>query len=219
MNAPLRYAKPDVVAAAMRVLAENGLPGLSMRRIAEELEVQVSALYWHFPNKQALLAAVSAQIVDTPERAPESDAAAGLAAIATALRDRLLAHRDGAEIVSSSLALGLLDLPSRTALIQAAGDLGLDDASAPIAADTLVHFVIGFTFHEQQRLYAAVVGAADASVDLAPAGVNEQTDAFGAGLTMVVAGVQASAGVQTSAAVHASAALQVKTTASSRPLE
>lgn len=193
MNAPhaseagIRNGKPDVVSAAMRVLAEQGLPGLSMRRIAEILDVQVSALYWHFPNKQTLLAAVSERVVALEE----TDAATDLAAIVTTLRERLLAHRDGAELVSSSLALGLLELPSRTQLVETARSAGLDDASAGIAADTLVHFVIGYTFHEQQRVHAAVVGAADASVDLAPALVADRSDGFDAGLEMVVAGVRA----------------------------
>jgi len=185
--ASARNDKPAVVAAAMRVLAEGGLPGLSMRRIADELDVQVSALYWHFPNKQALLAAVSAQI------AAAGAASDRLDVIASALRDNLLAHRDGAEIVSSSLALGLLELPARVDLVRAAREVGLDAAAADIAADTVVHYVIGYTFHEQQRLHAAVVGAADASVDLVPAGAQEPGDDFAAGLAMVVAGVQASA--------------------------
>lgn len=189
--ASARNDKSAVVAAAMRVLSENGLPGLAMRRIADELDVQVSALYWHFPNKQALLAAVSAQVVGSGE----ADAAADLAAIATALRDRLLAHRDGAEIVSSSLALGLLELPSRVHLVDAARELGLDDSAAGVAADTLVHYVIGYTFHEQQRMHAAVVGAADAAVDLTPAHALNRGDAFQAGLAMVVAGVHAAASV------------------------
>ncbi|MGM7667603.1 TetR/AcrR family transcriptional regulator [Microbacterium sp. A93] len=190
-DAGIRNGKHDVVSAAMRVLAEQGLPGLSMRRIAEEIQVQVSALYWHFPNKQALLAAVSEQIVSAQAGVDDADASADLAEIATALHERLLAHRDGAEIVSSSLALGLLELPSRTHLVSAARGLGIDEASAEVAADTLVHFVIGYTFHEQQRMHAAVVGAADASVDLAPAQVDERLDAFDAGLRIVVAGVRA----------------------------
>lgn len=188
--ASARNDKSDVVAAAMRVLAENGLPGLSMRRIADELDVQVSALYWHFPNKQSLLAAVSARIVGSGE----ADAG-GLAALAASLRERLLAHRDGAELVSSSLALGMLDLPMRADLVRAARDLGLDDTAAAVAADTIVHFVIGYTFHEQQRLHAAVVGVADAVVDLMPARVDERGGNFEAGLEMVVAGVQISASV------------------------
>jgi len=195
MNASPASARNDrgaVVAAAMSVLAENGLPGLSMRRIADELEVQVSALYWHFPNKQALLAAVSEQVVALGE--DTSDAAADLAAIATSLRERLLAHRDGAELVSSSLALGLLELPSRTRLESTALAEGLDAASAAIAADTLVHYVIGSTFHEQQRTHASVVGAADASADLTPARVADSADEFAAGLAMVVAGIRSAAG-------------------------
>ncbi len=173
----------------MRVLAESGLPGLSMRRIADELDVQVSALYWHFPNKQALLAAVSAQIVGAAPAATEMDA------IARGLRDRLLAHQDGAEIVSSSLALGRLDLPARTALVTAAREAGLTDAGAEVAANTIVHYVIGYTFHEQQWLHASVVGAADASVDLVPDRAGERRDDFDAGLAMVVAGVRASVAV------------------------
>lgn len=185
--ASARNDKPAVVAAAMRVLAESGLPGLSMRRIADELDVQVSALYWHFPNKQALLAAVSAQIVGSGSVPDEMDAAA------RALRDRLLAHQDGAEIVSSSLALGLLELPARTALVAAASESGLRGAAAEVAADTIVHYVIGYTFHEQQRLHAAVVGAADASVDLAPSQVGDRGGSFDSGLRMILAGIRATA--------------------------
>jgi AcrR family transcriptional regulator len=160
-----------------------------MRRIADELDVQVSALYWHFPNKQALLAAVSAQIVGA------GSPGGGMDAVARALRDRLLAHQDGAEIVSSSLALGLLDLPARADLVGAARALGLDETAAEVAADTVVHYVIGFTFHEQQRVHAAVAGAADASVDLSPSDVDRRGDDFEAGLTMVVAGVRAAASI------------------------
>lgn len=182
-----RRSKTDVVDAAMSVLDENGIAGLSMRRIADVLDVQVSALYWHFPNKQALLAAVSGRIAEGGADAsnlPES---------ATALRERLLAHRDGAEVVSSSLALGLLELPARTQMVEAALAAGLSDAAAEVAADTLVHYVIGFTFHEQQRLHAAVVGAADPSVDLSPAQIAVNGGDFEAGLAMVVSGIRSSA--------------------------
>lgn len=197
MNAVPASARNDrtgVVDAAMRVLAENGLPGLSMRRIADVLDVQVSALYWHFPNKQSLLAAVSARVVALGDGTP--DAAPDLAEIATTLRERLLAHRDGAELVSSSLALGLLELPSETQLERAALAAGLDEASAGIAADTIVHYVIGYTFHEQQRMHAAVIGAADAAADLTPMQINDNGDTFAAGLAMVVAGVRAADGAR-----------------------
>ena len=188
--ASARRGKADVVDAAMAVLDEHGIAGLSMRRIADALDLQVSALYWHFPNKQALLAAVSARIVDGADAVRSDD----LAAVAAALRNRLLAHRDGAEIVSSSLALGLLDLPARAHLVDAARRAGLADAAAGVAADTLVHFVIGFTFHEQQRLHAAVVGAAAPVADLSPASADASpADDFAAGVELIVAGIRTAA--------------------------
>lgn len=197
-----RRSKSDVVDAAMTVLDEAGLPGLSMRRIADVLDVQVSALYWHFPNKQALLAAVSSRIVGL-ETATPTGAVSGiddLTAIAVALRERLLAHRDGAEVVSSSLALGLLDLAPRARLVEAALAAGLTDAAARLAADTLLHYVIGVTFHEQQRLHAAVVGAAHPAVDLSPARVTASdadpslpVDDVAGGIALIVSGIRATA--------------------------
>ena len=59
----LRRTKDDVVDAALSVLDRVGLPDLSMRRLAEDLGVQPSALYWHVASKQELLAAVSARIL------------------------------------------------------------------------------------------------------------------------------------------------------------
>src|SRR5262245_36093000 len=47
--------RETVVRTALRVLDEVGLEGLTLRRIAAELDVQAPALYWHFKNKQELL--------------------------------------------------------------------------------------------------------------------------------------------------------------------
>lgn len=40
-----------VVRAALDLLNEVGLDGLTLRRIATELDVQAPALYWHVKNK------------------------------------------------------------------------------------------------------------------------------------------------------------------------
>ena len=47
--------RETVARAALVVLDEVGLDGLTVRRIAEALGVQNPALYWHFKNKQDLL--------------------------------------------------------------------------------------------------------------------------------------------------------------------
>ena len=49
----------DIVAAGLEILDNYGLEDLSMRRLAQLLDVKASALYWHVANKQTLLAAMA----------------------------------------------------------------------------------------------------------------------------------------------------------------
>ena len=44
-----------VIRAALDLLNEVGVDGLTTRKLAERLGVQQPALYWHFRNKRALL--------------------------------------------------------------------------------------------------------------------------------------------------------------------
>lgn len=152
--ATTRHSAEDIVDAALEILATHGLPGLSMRRIADTLDLQPSALYWHFPNKQSLLAAVSDRIL-----APLDEAAPGdFGQVAEDFRDALLAHRDGAELVYSSFALGLSRMPALSMFEDAAQRAGADPGHAGTAARTGVHYVLGFVFFEQQQEFAAHVG-------------------------------------------------------------
>ena len=51
--------RTKIVAAALALSREGGATAPSMRQVAARLDVDVSALYWHFPNKAALLAAAA----------------------------------------------------------------------------------------------------------------------------------------------------------------
>src|SRR5262249_56259183 len=44
-----------IVETALRILDSEGLEGLSMRRIAEELDTGAASLYWHVGSKDGLL--------------------------------------------------------------------------------------------------------------------------------------------------------------------
>ncbi|MFX4292332.1 TetR/AcrR family transcriptional regulator [Streptomyces bohaiensis] len=182
----VRRTQGDVVAAALRILDDQGLPDLTMRRLAEVLGVQPSALYWHFESKQLLLAAVSSRILAPLAQAePAASLSATASVLGARLRDCLLDHRDGAELVSSSLALGLVDPPLHAALAVEARRL---DAPAPLArtaAEAVTHFVIGYVFHEQQRLQADALGATGAlAAERVPATFRDT-------LAMIVAGIDA----------------------------
>lgn len=167
----VRHTPDSIVAVAMELLDELGIADLSMRRLAAGLDVQPSALYWHFANKQSLLAAVADRIVASADLA----GATSLRDTATRLRAALLAHRDGAEVVLSTAALALGSDEARAALRRHLGD----DDDADAHADALFHFVLGGATLVQQRLHAQRFGV----VHDDPRRIRDESDrAFAAGL-------------------------------------
>jgi AcrR family transcriptional regulator len=159
MNAS-RYAKADVLAAALRLLDELGLPDLTMRKLAATLDVQPSALYWHYANKQSLLAEVSDTIVAFAKPIARTDHwQTNTKLEALSLRDALLAFRDGAEVVSSSLALGL---GATGALARIENSIEIADRKlAHAAAESVLFLILGQVWHEQQRMQANSLGVVD----------------------------------------------------------
>ena len=58
-----------LIAAARAILEEEGLPALSLRAVARRAGVSQAAPYHHFPDKDALLAALGAEGFDALDRA------------------------------------------------------------------------------------------------------------------------------------------------------
>lgn len=188
----MRHSRDDVAAAALRILDEYGLPDLTMRRLAATLEVQPSALYWHFPNKQTLLAELADRIVARARPALEDGARweERTRLEAAGLRDALLAYRDGAEVVSSTLALGL-GSPELAERIEASlRDGGFDAVTSRRAATVLLHFVLGHVANEQQRLQYDSLGVVErgAAPDDVDADV-EEADSFAFGVDLLIRGL------------------------------
>ncbi|MDO4914056.1 TetR/AcrR family transcriptional regulator [Corynebacterium sp.] len=52
-----------IITSALNILHEYGLGDLTIRRLARTLDVAPAALYWHFPNKQALLGGVADELL------------------------------------------------------------------------------------------------------------------------------------------------------------
>lgn len=195
---PRRRSRDDVAGMALRLLDEHGLPDLTMRNLADALGVQPSALYWHFPNKQALLAAVSERILapvsavsvsevsvlevsGSEVRVDAANVRDRVRELGDALRECLLTYRDGAELVSSSLAFGLIESPVHPKLLEATHGTGIPEHLTRIAAETLTHYVVGYAFHEQQRLQADSLGLLPSGAELTPEAAGEAAERLGAG--------------------------------------
>jgi TetR/AcrR family tetracycline transcriptional repressor len=185
----MTHRRTDVVEHALEVLDRHGLADLSMRRLAADLDVRPSALYWHFASKQELLAAVADEVLRRGERPlPEGPWDERVTAFAHQLRDAMLAYRDGAELVATAQAFGLGESDPVGRLVGLIGD----DALARVAASTVLHFVLGHVTDEQMNLQASSVGAIDDDPLVDRRGERlMSTDTFATGLGIVVAGIAA----------------------------
>jgi TetR/AcrR family transcriptional regulator, tetracycline repressor protein len=184
-----RLTREDIVDAAVGLLADGGLHALAMRRIAGELGIQQSALYWHFENKQQLLGAVADRLVGSIGRREEpADWSAGVEALAMQLRGALLRYPDGAELVSTAFAFRL---GGQRILPQFVDELhqGLTPEDAETAASVLLHFVLGYATVEQQHRQAAALGAIEPDVDGAES-IRASQDRFVSGLRLILSGAE-----------------------------
>ncbi|UJP09073.1 TetR/AcrR family transcriptional regulator C-terminal domain-containing protein [Microbacterium sp. KUDC0406] len=145
--------RQQIVTAAVDLLDEAGLDGLTLRRLATGLGIRQPTLYWHVPSKAALLTAVADAILDAEFPAlipagPGEDWHDWLLALAVRLRHALLAHRDGARLISASqLSVRMADI-SEIAIGSLVGH-GIPLREARLIVLTVEHFTIGHVLAEQ----------------------------------------------------------------------
>lgn len=181
---PARHDRDSVARTALALLDEVGLADLSMRRIAARLDVQPSALYWHFASKQELLAELADRITAGIPRSGSD-----VLTTARGIRDALFAYRDGAELALSTYALRLGSSHAQSALETALRDAGAEDPADRAAA--ILHFVLGHATLVQQRMHADSYGAVrdDGEIDVT-AGLDR---VFDLGVSAIAAGLSARA--------------------------
>jgi TetR/AcrR family tetracycline transcriptional repressor len=146
--------KERIVAEAVALLDADGLDGLTLRRLAERLGVRAPTLYWHVPNKAALVTEVAEAILgqefpslDPPDAdEPWQD---WLVSLAERLRRAMLAHPDGARVISASqLSLRMAAISELAMSVLVARGLPLHRARLLVL--TVEHFTLGHVLEEQQ---------------------------------------------------------------------
>ncbi|HAU4387810.1 TPA: tetracycline resistance transcriptional repressor TetR(D), partial [Klebsiella pneumoniae] len=58
-----RLNRESVIDAALELLNETGIDGLTTRKLAQKLGIEQPTLYWHVKNKRALLDALAVEIL------------------------------------------------------------------------------------------------------------------------------------------------------------
>ena len=174
--------RQNIVETALALLEGEGLEGLTMRRLADALQVQAPSLYWHFPSKQALLDdmadALLADVAIT--RPPGQSFRAQLRRLANELRIAFSSHRDGAQLFATSFVQRENGQRLAAAVVTALTSVGFEPAVARRIEAALFQYVLGFVLAEQAAVRHLGTDLTVATGD---------TSDFAFGLDLIVIGI------------------------------
>jgi len=188
--------RDSIVDAALAVLDDVGMDGLTVRAVAARLDVKAPALYWHVRDKKALLDEMGTRVWTEIGRAVpvlggaaaaagSGDAGAADAAstpsvdgwrdaleqYAQATRRGLLAHRDGARAFSGTALTDASMLRGQEAGLAWMETQGFTVEATTDAVALLTSFTVGSCIEEQERAQAPAgtydLERRDAAVDAA----------------------------------------------------
>ncbi|MFD6277621.1 TetR/AcrR family transcriptional regulator C-terminal domain-containing protein [Streptomyces sp. NPDC060209] len=143
-----------VADAALGLLNEVGLDGLTLRAIARELDVKAPALYWHFKDKQALLDEMATVMYrrmlteELPGPTPHTWQQQ-MVAYQSVLRRALLRYRDGARVYTGARFTGTDHADGLEAHLRTMVDAGFELWQAVRAGTTVNAYTMGFVTEEQ----------------------------------------------------------------------
>lgn len=155
-----RVTRDAVLETAMRLVMESGTEGLSMRKLAAELGVAVTSIYWHVGNRDALVDELVDRVLRDMGtiRAAGSTPADRIVSVALASRRMILDRPHLIGLVRERGLDALLMLPARRALVREFAAAGLHGARAALAVQAVQFQVAGFimleralTGHEQEQ--------------------------------------------------------------------
>ncbi|PWI17635.1 TetR family transcriptional regulator [Streptomyces sp. Act143] len=150
-RAPL--GRKRVAETALKLLNELGLDGLTLRAIANELDVKAPALYWHFKDKQALLDEMATEMyrrmIAGTALDPGDTWQERLLKSNRGLRAALLGYRDGAKVFSGSRFTSLVHVEAMEDNLRLFTTAGFTLAQAVRATSTTYAYTLGFVIEEQ----------------------------------------------------------------------
>jgi TetR/AcrR family transcriptional regulator, tetracycline repressor protein len=149
----LALNRQAVIVEALKLVDSEGLDAVTLRALAARLGVQAPTLYWHVRNKAELLDALGDAIMDEALASIDTlgevdDWQDWLAAAVTELRRAMLAHPDGARIVSSARSsLRRADFTERAMAKLVAH--GVPPQRARLTVIVAERYTVGYVLEEQ----------------------------------------------------------------------
>jgi TetR/AcrR family tetracycline transcriptional repressor len=153
----------DAIAdAGLAVLARDGLDGLSMRKVAAELDVRAASLYWHVRDKQQLLDLLAdALLRDLDMDWSGHDWRERMHKAAHCYRRCLTAHRDAIRVVAGRVTAGPNTLRAMESVLSTLREAGFSKGDAAHGLYLImVAYVQGFVSQETAPMNAAEASGA-----------------------------------------------------------
>ena len=194
----MSVSRRDVLEVAGQLVDEDGLDGLTMRRLAARLGVTPMALYNHAADKDDVITGVVDVALDQlPPPDPEAPWEAQLRAVFTSLRDLYLRRPNLLPLILASRTATPSQVRPMVWAMQALEDAGASRDVAAEAWSTLVGFTNG---HAAYQLRGHLAGSPPETRPPMPAGMMavppvDYDHAFGRALGSLLAGIRDHSGI------------------------
>ena len=149
---PLRQGQ--IVATAIKLIDAEGLDGLSMRRLGQELGVGPMSIYGHVRNKDELIDLVLDEIAADVRLDDDTSAPwrSRVASVAREIRAMLRRHRHLAPLAGTRISMGPNSLLIIEHLMSIVREAGFEGTRLTFAFAAIMNFAIGTTIMDVRGL-------------------------------------------------------------------
>ncbi len=142
-------SRAGIVAVALALIDREGLENFSLRNLAKALGVNTTAIYWHLPGRNVVLAEVMATVIAGVAPPAQADWRAWLRLLIHNVRDALRRHPNTAPLLGAQLVSNIaasLDLVEGILAALTAG--GFAGQRLVAAYNAVAAAMVGFTTQE-----------------------------------------------------------------------
>jgi TetR/AcrR family transcriptional regulator, tetracycline repressor protein len=151
----MKVNRDIIVQAALRLLDETGLEDLTLRKLAQALNIQAPTLYWHFKSKDALIDEMATLVLTSgsanlvAEAASDDDWRTWVSTFGQGLRKNLLAYRDGGRMIAGTRLTNTLFQETAERIGGHLTQAGFTMRQAVTLLSAVYTFTVSFVIEEQ----------------------------------------------------------------------
>lgn len=150
----MKVNRDIIVQAALRLLDETGLEDLTLRKLAQALNIQAPTLYWHFKSKDALIDEMATLVLTSGAANLVPDAASKdwqlwVSTFGQGLRKTLLTYRDGGRMIAGTRLTNTLFQETAERIGGHLTQAGFSTRQAVTLLSAVYTFTVSFVIEEQ----------------------------------------------------------------------